>query len=199
MALPDEEARRATHRRIRGLRPQDIQSVIRALLDGRHLANELPLLEPARLGLLGHSFGGWTAFKVPALEPRVTAVCGLAPASEPFVGRKAFDPGELPLPEKITSLVLAARNDVLVDLDTSIHPLSDRLGPSSQLEIIDRADHFHFCDGLEMLHKMHENSPRENQLQPTRPIEELRDEHDMHTLLNERVTRFFTESLGMTE
>jgi hypothetical protein len=50
-----------------------------------------------------------------------------------------------------------------------------------------------------MLHKMHENSPRENQLQPTRPIGELRDEHDMHTLLNERVTRFFAESLGRTE
>jgi dienelactone hydrolase len=199
MALPDEQARQATHRRIRGLRPQDIHSVIRALLDGNHLANELPLLDPERLGLLGHSFGGWTALKVPALEPRVAAVCGLAPASEPFVGRKAFAPGELPLPEKIMSLVLAARNDVLVDLDTSIHPLSDRLGPSSRLEIIDRADHFHFCDGLEMLHKMHENSPRENQLQPTRPIGELRDEHDMHTLLNERVTRFFAESLGRTE
>jgi predicted dienelactone hydrolase len=198
MALPDEEARQATHRQIRGLRPHDIHSVIRALLDGRHLSNELPLLDPERLGLLGHSFGGWTALKVPALESRVAAVCGLAPASEPFVGRKAFDPGELPLSEKISSLVLAARDDVLVDLDTSIRPLADRLGPDSQLEIIDRADHFHFCDGLVMLHKMHENNPRENQLRATRPIAELRDEGDMHAVLNERVVRFFAETLETT-
>jgi predicted dienelactone hydrolase len=198
MALAGEEERQATHRRIRGLRPHDIHSVIRALLDGRHLSNQLPLLDPERLGLLGHSFGGWTALKVPALESRVTAICGLAPASEPFVGRKAFDPGELPLPENISSLVLAARDDVLVDLDTSIRPLTDRLGPDSQLEIIDRADHFHFCDGLEMLHKMHENNPRENQLQATRPIAELRDQADMHALLNERVVRFFSETLGTT-
>jgi dienelactone hydrolase len=195
MALPDEEARRATHRRIRAQRPHDMQAVIRALLDDGHLSNELPPLDSNRLGLLGHSFGGWTALKVPALESRVAAVCGLAPASEPFVGRKAFEPGELPLPEKTISLVLAARNDVLVDLDTSIRPLSDRLGPHSSLEIIDRADHFHFCDGIEMLHKLHENNPREDQLHPTRPLTELRDEREMHTLLNERVTRFFSENL----
>jgi dienelactone hydrolase len=199
MALPDEEARKATHRLIRGLRPHDIHSVIRALLDEGYLSNELPSLDSKRLGLLGHSFGGWTALKIPALDSRVAAVCGLAPASEPFVGRKAFDPGELPLHEKISSLVLAARDDVLVDLDTSIRPLSDRLGPDSELEIIDRADHFHFCDGLEMLHRMHENTPRENQLNPTRPIAELRDERDMHTLLNERVMRFFAENLRRTE
>ncbi len=95
-------------------------------------------------------------------------------------------------------VVLAGRNDVLVDLDTSIRQLSDRLGPDSRLEIIDRADHFHFCDAIEMLHKMHENNPRENQLHPTRPIAELRDERDMHRLLNERVVRFFSESLGMS-
>ena len=199
MALPDDEARRATHLLIRDQRPHDIHAVIRELLDGIRLTSDLPPLDSKRLGLLGHSFGGWTALKVPALEPRVAAVCGLAPASEPFVGRKAFGPEELPLPKETASLVLAARNDVLVDLDTSIRPLSDRLGPDSELEIIDRADHFHFCDAIEMLHKMHENTPRENQLQPTRPIAELRDELDMHTLLNERVMRFFAGSLDGTD
>ena len=199
MALPDDEARRATHLLIRDQRPHDIHAVIRELLDGIRLTSDLPPRDSKRLGLLGHSFGGWTALKVPALEPRVAAVCGLAPASEPFVGRKAFGPEELPLPKETASLVLAARNDVLVDLDTSIRPLSDRLGPDSELEIIDRADHFHFCDAIEMLHKMHENTPRENQLQPTRPIAELRDELDMHTLLNERVMRFFAGSLDGTD
>lgn len=198
MALSDDEARRSTHLRIRSQRPHDLHAVIRVLLDDGQLSHELPRLDPKRLGLLGHSFGGWTALKVPTLESRVRAVCSLAPASEPFVGRKAFDPGELPLPKKIRSLVLAARDDVLVDLDTSIRPLSQRLGPDSQLEIIDRADHFHFCDAIEMLHGMHEKNPRENQLHPTRPMAELRGEREMHTLLNERVMRFFAENLKMT-
>ena len=197
MALPDEEARKATHLRIRGQRPHDLHAVIQALLDDDLLKDELPRLDGSHLGLLGHSFGGWTTLKVPALEARVKAICCLAPTSEPFVGRKAFDPEELPLSPEIESLILAAQDDVLVDLDTSIRPLHDRLGGNAQLEIIERSDHFHFCDGIEMLHKMHENNPRENQLRPTRPLGELRDERDMHTFVNERVMRFFGESFGI--
>ena len=194
MALPDQAARQATHRRVRGQRPHDLHAVIQALLDGDLHSNEIPDLDATRLGVLGHSFGGWTALKVTALERRVRAVCGLAPASEPFVGRKAFAPDELPLAKEIATLILAGRDDVLVDLETSIHPLFDRLGAQAKLEIIDRADHFHFCDGIELLHKMHESNPREGQHQATRPFADLRDERDMHALLNERVTRFFAEA-----
>jgi predicted dienelactone hydrolase len=71
MALPDEEARIKTHRRIRAQRPHDLHAVIRALLDQGHLDPRIPALHPKRLGVLGHSFGGWTALKTPALEERV--------------------------------------------------------------------------------------------------------------------------------
>jgi dienelactone hydrolase len=197
LTLPDDEARRETHRRIRRLRPHDLHAVLRALCDEAHLEDRLPTLDVEQIGAFGHSFGGWTAFKMPALEPRVKSVCGLAPASEPFVGRNAFDTKELPLPEHVVSLVLAARNDVLVDLETSVHPLIERLGPRAQLEVVDRADHFHFCDGIELLHRMHENNPRERQTQPTRPYAELTSESDMHALLTERVTRFFAGSFAI--
>jgi dienelactone hydrolase len=195
LALSDDEARRETHRRIRRLRPVDLHAVLRGLCDEGHLADCLPGLDPARLGVLGHSFGGWTAFKMPALDPRVRSVCGLAPASEPFVGRKAFEASELPLPGHVEALVLAAHNDVLVDLETSIRPLARRLGPRSRLDVIDRADHFHFCDEVELLHRMHKNNPRDKQLQPTLPYSDLRPESEMHSLVTERVTRFFAESL----
>ncbi|MAG29512.1 MAG: hypothetical protein CL908_01305 [Deltaproteobacteria bacterium] len=197
LALADEEARRDVHVEMRARRPGDLRDVVAALLDER-VAN-LPPLDGQRLGLLGHSFGGWTALKGPALEPRARAVCSLAPVSEPFVGRKAFAAGELPLPKGIRSLVLAARDDVLVDLDTSILPLFERLGPDAALEVIDGADHFHFCDGIELLHRMHENNPREGQHRPTRPFVELRSEREMHALLNERVTRFFSEVLELAD
>jgi predicted dienelactone hydrolase len=197
MMLPDDEARRTTHRRMRARRPHDLHATVCALLDAGHRSEALPPLDEERVGLLGHSFGGWTVLKLPSLESRVRAVCGMAPASEPFVGRKAFEPGELPLPERTTSLILAAEDDVLVDLESSIRPLHDRLGSDASLEVIERADHFHFCDGIPLLHRMHENNPRENQPRPTRALEELRDEDEMHALLNERVMRFFAESLGL--
>jgi len=199
LALTTDEERREVHLRARAQRPQDIAAVIHSVLDEGHGRDRLPPIDSSSLGVLGHSYGGWTSLKIPALEPRVRAIGSLAPVSEPFVGRKAFGPDELPLANCVETLVLAGRDDVLVDLETSIRPLCERLGPSSRLEIIEGADHFHFCDGIELLHKMHENNPRPNQLRPTRPIHELRSEEEMHTLVNERVTRFFQHTLGVHE
>lgn len=208
LALADDEARRAVHREIRRQRPGDLHAVVRALLEGpahpgeapdRPFATErppLPALDPARVGGAGHSFGGWTALKLPALEPRVRAVCSLAPVAEPFVGSRAFSPGELPLPAPVAALVIAARDDVLVDLETSLLPLFERLGPGAILEILDDADHFHFCDGIELLHRMHQNAPRPGQRRPTRPLEELRGERETQTLLADRIEEFFLATLS---
>lgn len=208
LALEGDEARRAVHREIRRQRPGDLHAVVRALLDppaiggaesGRPFASDrprLPALDPARVGSAGHSFGGWTALKLPALEPRVRAVCSLAPVSEPFVGSRAFAPGELPLPERVAALVIGARDDVLVDLETSLLPLFERLGPGASLEVLDDTDHFHFCDGIELLHRMHQNAPRPGQLRPTRPLEELRGERETQTLLADRIEAFFLSTLS---
>jgi len=199
LGLTDDEERREIHLRAREQRPRDIAASIRALLDEGHERDRLPPLGSTAVGILGHSYGGWTSLKIPALEGRVRAVGCLAPVSEPFVGRKAFEPDELPIANSIETLILAGRDDVLVDLDTSIRPLFERLGPAAGLEIIEGADHFHFCDGIELLHKMHENNPRPNQIRPTRPLAELKGEAEMHALLNERVTRFFLNALGVHE
>lgn len=202
LALTNDESRRALHREIRRHRPADLHAVVRTLLDRsaetstQSTLPPLPDLDPARVGSLGHSFGGWTALKLPALDRRVQAVCSLAPVSEPFVGRSAFAQDELPLPEPVRALVVAARDDVLVDLETNLRPLFERLGPGASLEILDRADHFHFCDGIELLHRMHLNSPREGQRRPTRPFSELRGELETQTLLAEWVATFFLRHLS---
>ena len=195
LELSDDEARREVHLRARVQRPSDLAAVIRAIVDEGHEPMALPPVSKEAIGALGHSYGGWTTLKMPARDPRVTSLCCLAPASEPFVGRRAFEDGELPLPESVAGLLIAAQDDVLVDFETSISPLFDRLGPGAKLEILDRADHFHFCDGLELLHKMHENTPRAGLPRPPRPLAELRSEGDTHAWLNERVTRFFRETL----
>ncbi len=198
MGLEDEDERREIHLRARAQRPSDLVAAIRALLDHGQEADRIPPLVSDAVGVLGHSYGGWTSLKIPALERRVRALCSLAPVSEAFVGRKAFDASELPIDSAIELLVIAAQDDVLVDLESGIEPLVERLGPHARLEILDRADHFHFCDGVELLHRMHENNPRPNQLKPTRPLAQLRGEAETHAFLNERVTRFFREALECT-
>ncbi len=195
LALESDEARLAVHREIRRHRPIDLQAVVRGLLDAP-ARPALPQLDATRVGSLGHSFGGWTALKLPALEARVQAVCSLAPVAEPFVGARAFAPGELPLPGRVRTLVIAARDDVLVDLETSLLPLFERLGPGAALEILDDTDHFHFCDGIELLHRMHENNPRPGQRRPTRPLAQLRGERETQTLLAARVEGFFLDALA---
>ncbi len=191
LALKGDAEREAAHRQARAARPSDLIAPIHGLLDDDAHRSDLPPLDADRLGALGHSFGGWTAIKASALEPRIRALCCLAPASEPFVGRKAFEEGELPLRDDIETLILGAGDDVLVDLETSIEPLYERLGPRAKLQVLGGLDHFHFCDGIEMLHRMHLNNPRERQHRPTKPLDELRGEAETHTLLRTRVTRFF--------
>lgn len=207
----DPEEIRAAHRRARALRPLDMIGVLRGLVgyddstsvrDTNEPRDALPLLppvDPTRLGALGHSFGGWTTLKLPQLDRRLRALCCLAPATEPFVGRVAFEPKELPLEDSVETLVLAAGNDVLVDLETSILPLSERLGGRARLEVVDGLDHFHFCDGIALLHQMHFNAPRPGQLRATLPYESLRSERATHAWLNQRVTQFFRQALRCEE
>jgi len=190
-----EERRKEVHRVIRRKRPHDLRAAIDAALGhARGAPDALPAVDAARIGAFGHSFGGWTALKMPRVDARVRAVCGLAPAAEPFVGRKAFEPGELPLP--VPALLVAAADDVLVDVDTSVRSLHARLAPPSALVVVERADHFHFCDGIDLLHGMHVKNPRAGATRPTLPGEALLGEERMHRLLQGAVTAFFAAALA---
>jgi len=199
LALDSEDARREAHLRARAQRPHDLAAALSRMTDPASGESKLLTVDPCAIGVMGHSYGGWTALKLAGLERRVRSICCLAPASEPFVGRRAFEAGELPLRSDVEALVIAGEDDVLVDLETSIRPLHARLGDRAQLEVLRGADHFHFCDGIELLHKMHENTPRPNQPRATRPLAELRSEGETHEWLNERVTRFFRASLAIRQ
>ncbi len=193
MRIEDEETRRRAHFDARRSRPGDLRAVIDAVLTQRGGWAEV---DSERIGACGHSYGGWTSIKMPGCDSRVRAVCGLAPVSEPFVGRKAFEPSELPFDPPLPILLIAAIDDVLVDLETSVRPLFERMAPPRALVGIDTSDHFHFCDGIEVLHELHVNNPRPNQKRPTRPFVELLGEARMQTLVCALVTTFFDAALG---
>ena len=188
--IRDEDERIAAHKAARARRPVDALAAADAALSGRF--GEVPL-DASKLAALGHSFGGWTATKLPALDSRISAVCALAPASEPFVGRKAYQPGELPFARALPTLVIAGIDDVLVDLATSIRPLVARLGGPRALVGLEAADHYHFCDGVELLHGQHLANPRPTQPRPTKRYAELLPEARCQRALRGLVTWFFVQ------
>lgn len=190
--LKTEEDRKRVHLEARHHRPIDLGVVIDRVTSE---SGAWPAVDLARVGCMGHSYGGWTALKMPRRDPRVRAVCGLAPASEPFVGRKAFEPGELPFARELPLLIVAGIDDVLVDLDTSVRPLFARMSQPCALIGVEHVDHFHFCDAVELLHGMHASNVRPNQPRPTKPYAEQLPEIRIHRLLNAIVTHFFHEAL----
>jgi predicted dienelactone hydrolase len=190
LEVASEDERIRIHKDARRNRPADLRAAIDAVVAG----GAWPQVDASRVAAVGHSYGGWTALKMPRRDPRIRAVCGLAPASEPFVGRKAFDPDELPL--ACPSLIFPALDDVLVDLETSVRPLFERL-ERSLLVGLRNADHFHFCDHLALIHGLHEkNSPRPKQTRPTRPYAELLDEARSHRAIRGVVTAFVAAALA---
>jgi dienelactone hydrolase len=110
-------------------------------------------LDAVRIGLAGHSFGGWTALAAPDVEPRVRAVVALAPG-----GSSQPKPGVLPLKlafawgRAVPALFLAAEQDTPIPLD-GVYELFDRAPGPKRMFVLRRADHQHFVDDVEGDHE----------------------------------------------
>lgn len=126
---------------------------VRFLLD-QVLSEGLDLnLDPGRIGIVGHSFGGWTALALPDVDERIQAVVALAPG-----GASNPKPGILPLmlafnwKRVVPTLYLVAENDVSLPL-AGMYELFERTPAPKQMVILRRADHLHFMDHVEELHE----------------------------------------------
>lgn len=110
-------------------------------------------IDHERVGLVGHSFGGWTVLAVPEADERVRAVAALGPG-----GSSSPRPGILPLTltfawgRDVPTLYLAAEDDVPIPLDGVIELLRRTPG-SSRMFVLRRADHQHFLDDVAGLHE----------------------------------------------
>jgi dienelactone hydrolase len=106
------------------------------LLD--HLLRDLPdpnwNLDAARVGIVGHSFGGWTALAAPDVEPRIRSVVALAP-----VGGANPKPGILPArltfdwDRDLPTLYLVAEDDVSLPLAGELAWLPREMRPIDAL------------------------------------------------------------------
>jgi len=116
-------------------------------------------LKPAPVGIVGHSFGGWTALAAPDVVHQIGAVVALAPG-----GSSNPRPGILPAKlafkwgREIPTLILAAENDVCLPLD-GMYEIFERIPATKRMVILRRADHMHFMDNVEQLHEAVRTSP----------------------------------------
>jgi dienelactone hydrolase len=129
-------------------RVPDIRFLLDHLLSGTEVR-----VDPDRVGIVGHSFGGWTALAAPEVESRIRAVVALAPA-----GSSQPKPGIIPAKltfrwdRNIPTLYLVAENDVPLPLD-GMYEIFERTPSAKQMVILRRADHYHFLDNVEDVHE----------------------------------------------
>lgn len=133
--------------------------------------------DPTQIGIVGHSFGGWTALAATDIEPRIRAVVALAPG-----GSSQPKPGILPVKltfnwgRDVPTLYLVAENDTSLPL-TGMYELFQRTPATKQMLILRRADHMHFMDDVEDMHEAVRTTPFTGELawlpQEMRPIAEL--------------------------
>jgi len=133
-----------------GSRVPDVRFLLDHLLNGGAAALGLSV---TRVGLAGHSFGGWTVLATADREPRVHAVVAMAPG-----GSSNPRPGILPLTldfgwdRELPVLYLTGEEDVAIPLDR-VTELFDRTPPPRQMFVLRQADHQHFADDVEGSHE----------------------------------------------
>ncbi len=161
-SAPDENAgqRAARVDAIIASRVPDVRFLLDVMLNasaggsaGGRAGQDADGIDADRIGLVGHSFGGWTVLAVPEQDARIGAVIALGPggSSNPL-------PGILPLSltfawgRDIHVLYLAAAEDVPIPLG-AVQDLFDRTQGSRRMFVLRRADHQHFLDDVENEHE----------------------------------------------
>jgi dienelactone hydrolase len=109
--------------------------------------------DPARVGAVGHSFGGWTVLSLPDVDDRVRSVVALAPG-----GNRNPRPGILRAPlafawrREVPVLYLVAEDDVALPLSGMVE-LFERTPSARRMVRLRHADHNHFVDEIEDEHE----------------------------------------------
>lgn len=148
----DEAAIEAVMIRSAGDRPEDLRLVL-----DRLLSDPPVVVDPSRVGLCGHSFGGWTVLEATGRDERVATVVGLAAGG----GRDGVDDVaaaflDLDWGRSVPTLLMAADGDSILPV-AGMRDLAERIraaGSPCELVVLDRTDHYHFCDDAEGQHEL---------------------------------------------
>ena len=156
-------------------------------------------VDGSRIGIVGHSFGGWTALAAPESDERIRSVVALAPG-----GSERPRPGIMPVKltfdwgRALPTLFIAADSDVPIPIQNVVE-LYDRAPSPKRLFVLRRADHQHFVDDVEGEQEAVRTAtfPGESAWIPaaTRPMAELMSGDDAHRIVRALTLAHFDASL----
>ena len=160
-------------------------------------------VDSTRIGIVGHSFGGWTALAAIDVEPKIGAVVALAPG-----GASERKPGILPLRlefawgRDVPVLYLVAENDTSLPL-AGMYELFARTPATRRMLILRRADHVHFMDNAEELHEAFRSMPLTGALadlqKEMQPFAELCSEREAQVFVRGLTVAHFDARLKQRE
>jgi len=155
-------------------------------------------LDAERVGLAGHSFGGWTVLATPDTDERVRSIVAHAPG-----GGRPIPPGIVP-----AEVDFAWRRPiplfVVADLDASLplpimHELFARAPEPKRLVVLPNTDHLHFGDDVETHHEavraMFASGPLAHLQTAMRPIAELTPGAETQRTVSELTAAHFDTTL----
>lgn len=140
-------------------RPLDARFVLDRLLAGdAGIARER--IDADRVGMSGHSFGGWTTLQTTGKDRRIRAALPLAPAggSSPLPAEPLIRALDLAWGREVPTFFLVADRDTLLPVE-GMHELMARTPGTPRMAILTGADHMHFCDQVEATHEMFRSMP----------------------------------------
>ena len=132
-------------------RPADCSFVIDLMLAG----NANLSIDAERIGISGHSFGGWTSLMTSGSDTRIKAALPLAPGG----GISDEDEGAVGMSNtlnfdwnrSVPVLMLVADLDSILPL-SGMQDLHGKIIAPHKTVVLNNADHFHFCDNVEQAH-----------------------------------------------
>jgi len=157
-------------------RPPDLRRALDAVAGGA-VPQLTDAVDTTRIGVVGHSFGGWTALTATARDRRVLATVALAPAGgrAPGLPDALADGVLLAWERPVPSLFVVADGDSVLPI-ASMHELYGRVSAPKRFATLTRTDHMHFCDRAADVHEFMRTMPPPGLegAKRARPFHELR-------------------------
>jgi predicted dienelactone hydrolase len=129
-------------------RPLDVLALLDDLL-GRNATPGAPLaamIDPTRVGVSGHSFGGYTCFRLAFGDPRIKAIVPMTPSTLPL-GFEFLYLKDLEVP----TMVMAGELDVTLDTQTEMKDAYDQMpGPENFYVSLAQGGHYTYSDICEI-------------------------------------------------
>ena len=138
------------------LRPADVSFVI------DHILGTDGLVDADRIGMAGHSFGGWTTLTTTARDRRIRAALPLAPAggASPLPSNLLRESVDLRWSREVPTLYVVADRDSILPL-AGMEELFARTPATKRMVVLEDADHLHFCDRVEETHELFRTMPQD--------------------------------------